>query len=544
MSIELVARRIDELLPLAWIAVLPSSGSAVLSVLHGRCVEVFTDGFFEGAWDGKFTDYGFDQAVNVFGSGGKIVGGTITFVSPSHTLEPLYIASTTRFSAVSNSLVFLVQHCGLKLDPYEFGYGTALSAIANGLDYTPQRITLQGGSLTILYHHNASLTPDGKIAVVPKTLPPAFPSYDSYSSYLRAVTARVFENARDASRQFHYRPVSTISSGYDSPAVAAIARSCGCDEAVGLGKSNMGDVDSGRSVAESLGMKYTEYERVGRASGATSVEAEFLASGMQGGDLIYNVFEERLAGRIVTTGFLGDKMWEKSNPPNPKIKRGALSGASLGEFRLRVNMLHLPIAFIGCQRHEDISRISNAPEMAAFSVGGGYDRPIPRRILEEMGVPRQAFAQAKRAASVFLLEAQARLSPNARERMAAYCRNEGLNSKYLLLLAPRILWWNLGKELYRVFRRLRRTFGIARGHPMARFFARVGTSLFGIQAPVWSSSHPRFTMVLMWAMSEIGRRYAGADQSSLAHSSGDARHADAAASAPAPSIQSAETWLG
>ena len=33
--------------------------------------------------------------------------------------------------------------------------------------------------------------------------------------------------------------------------------------------------------------------------------------------------------------------------------------------------------------------------MRPWSVGGGYDRPIPRRIAEEAGVPRQHFGQRK-----------------------------------------------------------------------------------------------------------------------------------------------------
>jgi hypothetical protein len=525
MSIKFVARRVEALPPLAWIAVLPRSDTD-LNVLHGPSVELFADGFFEGAWDGRFTDGGFDQAVNVFGSGGKLGQDTVALVGPSHTLEPLYIASTDRLSAASNSLPFLLYHCGLRFDPYDFSYGTALSAIANGLDHTPRRIMLRGGFLTVLYHHNAVLTSDGAITVVAKALPPSFPSFDSYSSYLRGLTARVFQNADDPARRFRYRPISTISSGYDSPAATAVARSCGCNESIGLRTSNMGEPDSGQGVAESLGMEHTDFERVERASGENLVEAEFLASGMQAGDLIYSVFEEKLAGRIATTGFHGDKVWEKSNPPNRVIKRSDISGCSLGEFRLRVNFLHLPMAFIGSQRHHDIHRISNSPEMADFSLGGGYDRPVPRRILEEAGVDRSSFAQAKRAASVFLFEFHRRLSPTARQRIAAYCRKEKLYPQYMLVLGPKILWWTFGRNLYRVLRRLRKILGVAKEHTLAKRLARIGTALFGIKAPVFSSSHPRFTILLMWAVSEIGRRYAPSGQSPLAHSTEYPRYAD------------------
>ena len=45
-----------------------------------------------------------------------------------------------------------------------------------------------------------------------------------------------------------------------------------------------------------------------------------------------------------------------------------------------------------------INYISNSDEMKRYSVGGDYDRPIPRRIVEEMGVHRDEFGQSKKGA--------------------------------------------------------------------------------------------------------------------------------------------------
>jgi len=36
-------------------------------------------------------------------------------------------------------------------------------------------------------------------------------------------------------------------------------------------------------------------------------------------------------------------------------------------------------------------------EMQPWSIGGDYDKPFPRRIAEEMGVPRELFGQRKMA---------------------------------------------------------------------------------------------------------------------------------------------------
>jgi hypothetical protein len=52
-------------------------------------------------------------------------------------------------------------------------------------------------------------------------------------------------------------------------------------------------------------------------------------------------------------------------------------------------MVHVPT--IGVV-DETIIGLSNSPEMAPWQVGGDYDRPIPRRILEERGIERGTFA--------------------------------------------------------------------------------------------------------------------------------------------------------
>lgn len=516
-TIDFAARRVDDLPALAWIAVLPRHTST-LTLLHGPLVEVFQSAFFEGAWDGTFSNGQFDTALNVFGSGGRVSGDRITFVAPSHTLEPLYFISTGHLIAASNSLPFVLAHTGLAFDAYDFRYGTAFSAIVNGLDHTPQDIRLQGGILRIVYHHNTILTLDGRLTTTPKELPPGFGSYADYISYLKMATARVFENAADPQRCSRYLPLSTISSGYDSAAVAAIAKACGCEETIGLGNSNTGEIDSGSRVAEALGMRHTEFERMKRASGDVDLQAEVLSSGMQGEDLVYSVFEQKLSGRILTTGFQGGKVWERSDPPDGRMKRGDLSGSSLGEFRIRTNFVHLPMAFIGCQRHANILHISNAPEMAPYSVGGTYDRPVPRRILEEAGVSRALFAQAKRGASIILFQShQSRMSPAAHRSIASYCNRQGLQPWYTVVLGLKLAWWTIGRNLYRLCRKLRKVLRIDKKSRLARLASRMSVGLFGIEAPVYGASHPRFTILLMWAAAEVGRRYIPAGRHKLAH---------------------------
>ena len=51
--------------------------------------------------------------------------------------------------------------------------------------------------------------------------------------------------------------------------------------------------------------------------------------------------------------------------------------------------------------------------MASWRLGGAYDRPICRRVLEEAGVPRRAVGQGKRMTAVLLFHRTTFLSPTA-----------------------------------------------------------------------------------------------------------------------------------
>ena len=67
------------------------------------------------------------------------------------------------------------------------------------------------------------------------------------------------------------------------------------------------------------------------------------------------------------------------------------------EFRLRVGFVHLPVPTIGALMTPELRRISRSQAMKPWVVSPNYDRPIPRRMAEEAGVPREWFGQNKKA---------------------------------------------------------------------------------------------------------------------------------------------------
>jgi hypothetical protein len=139
--------------------------------------------------------------------------------------------------------------------------------------------------------------------------------------------------------------------------------------------------------------------------------------------------ERLLEGRLLFTGDHGDTIWDPhSLRVSEEIKRGDPGGCAF-EFRSRVGFLLFPVPFAGAVNHPDIHRVSNSEEMRPWLLGrGSYDRPIPRRIVEERGVARDLFGQAKKVvAQAFLpttgeLEDLATLlSPHTHARFRAFC---------------------------------------------------------------------------------------------------------------------------
>src|SRR5690606_10020035 len=98
---------------------------------------------------------------------------------------------------------------------------------------------------------------------------------------------------------------------------------------------------------------------------------------------------------ILVTGHHGGELWCSRRAA---MTDGAASpgrrptvGASLQEFRLNTGFVIFGPAMIAATHGRVIASISDSRAMSAWSIGGNYDRPIPRRIAEEAGIARRAF---------------------------------------------------------------------------------------------------------------------------------------------------------
>jgi hypothetical protein len=416
--------------PLAW-CLRSRRGSDDVTLVCGTGVEVRPDAgaFFEGAWAGPFAEMGrVDEAADVFGSGGVARADHLVLVPPSHTLERIQLMRRGDEMLASNSLCFLLEAAGDELDVDYARYTADFSRIIHGLDYAVTEIPTRSGTrVSLAYFKNIRIGRDGSVAYLDKPLGHDFPSFDAYVADVATTVAAVVANAADPGRRHGtYAPLASVSTGYDSPASATFAVRAGCRHgltfALGRGDGHRPPADdSGRRIGERLGLAVSEFDRDAYLARDDAPEAEFLATGMSGEDVIMTSFEPRLPGTVFFTGFQGGKVWDKHLPPDDRLRRKDLSGASLNEFRLRMRFVHVPVPFIGARLNAQLHRIGNAPDLAAYSVGGDYDKPIARRISESAGVPRDAFGQMKKAVSALVhLRGLDRLSPAARRDVRAF----------------------------------------------------------------------------------------------------------------------------
>lgn len=416
--------------PLAWL--LEVEGAPDRHRLFcGTSVCLSDNAFFEGAWPGSLAAMDFAAKPDAFGSGGVLSDDGWTIVAPSHTLESVFTCSEGAKVTVSNSLPFLLAHRGDALDPTFLDYHRVFFEILNGIEHSPIRFpSLRAKEIRATYFENLAIGRDLEITVRRKPQAPHFKDFADYRAHLAAVVEAVLDNARDPLRKNPYRPLATISQGYDSPAAAALARKAGCREAITHTHARRAfgvlDPDSGEEIAKALDMAITVTDRrfYLQHDNLVTPEAEFFCHGLEGSDVSYLAFEPELKHRVLFTGCHGDVMWDKHAAPTDVIKRGDLDGGSLGEYRRRVDFIHLPLPYVAVLRHRDVVAISNLAEMAPYSLGKEYDRPIPRRILEEAGVPRQAFGQTKKATTLSFFGFQPglveHLSPSTRESLERF----------------------------------------------------------------------------------------------------------------------------
>jgi hypothetical protein len=394
---QLFPKEIPEWPKLAWVATC-KEGSLNIQVFHGPCVEASNAWCVEAVWVGPFTDGGFDRTDLVFGTGIRHRQTHAVFVSSGTTLDRLWYCRNAMGWHVSNSLPALLA-CGRnRLRESYRRYPQDLGSIANGLSGYAKELPLENGVAQVTYFHN--LVFDGRaFSEVPKPQSAfGFKDFEAYYAFQNNTAAQLGDNLGDKERKCKIKPLATISRGYDSATAAIIARAAGCTQVVTFRTARTlikPRSDSGKEVAVTLGMSYEEYNRT--ATEYPDEEAVWAALGLPD-DLNLTLFRYHEPLTLLFTGYHGDIVWDRQrHHGSTSITRHDPIGTGCTELRLIRGIFHCSVPYWGIRCQADIHAISNASEMAPWTLGTDYDRPIPRRIIETAGIKRGAFARRKSA---------------------------------------------------------------------------------------------------------------------------------------------------
>ena len=396
----------DRLPRLAWCARIEKAVPSVV-IEHGQSVETRETFFVEGVWDGPFDQGRFDISDALLGSGARLGENAVVFCPTSHSMDRLYSIRLDSELYVSNSLVYVLHAARQWLDLSEWRYEFWLMSFLMGLDKAIRQIRIGDGVLGLHYCH--TVTVDSSLTMTEQSRPmlPTLHCYDDFVTTLRQYLLALHDNAAHPDRALPFSPLATISSGYDSSACAVLAEAIACREALNVSDSrphsNISVDDSGGAIEKLLNLTVHRARRNALNDIDGFPEAEFLATGNGGDDVILALFADQLPGRMLITGFLGGQLWDTvGTDPKRSIHQEFTypPGATLNEFRLRLGFVHLPIPLLVYTRHPNVLAISRSDEMMPWRLGGNYDRPIPRRILEERGLRRGTFATNKNAVTV------------------------------------------------------------------------------------------------------------------------------------------------
>ena len=276
-------------------------------------------------------------------------------------------------------------------------------------------------------------------------------SFSDYRERIGKAFHGITQNATNSSRKVSYGLVTTVSKGYDAPCCAVIAKECGCDTAVTFEAKGKYTEDSGVEIAKRLGYGHIVERDAEEYLHRTDLpEAEQIASGEIGSDLCFVAFDDLFKNRLVFTGDRGDSVWAKENPIcNDEFEfTDMLSHIGMGERRLWLGYISVPVPLFGASAWTSIQRIAQSDEMNQWSIGGNYDRPIPRRICEEAGLERTSFGIKKHGAGFTYRydwggRAKSRMSTTAANSFTEYLvKNKKFHPKQLFKY-----FWSV-KELY------------------------------------------------------------------------------------------------
>jgi len=475
---------------LAWLAAIDRR-SLTTEVVCGRSVEV-QDGFtVEGTWEGPFRAGEMDAAAHLFGSGVRARTDAVMLCASSALVDRLVYVADERRALCSNSLPLLLAAAGARLDDAH-DYTAECRALMHGRRLYPRALHAVAADaplrLNQVYGENLRIDRD-RVTHAGRPEPVvSLRSYAEYEQALRTSLQALCANLHDGARRIPCDLLGTVSTGYDSAAAAALGIAHGLTTCFTTSPAVDPALEDGAAVARALGLQPI---LLSRSAPEAQLERALLSSTLDGRESVFASMAAQLREQpgmtALLTGYHGDKIWgcDTSGPClSPDVMRGDTSGLNLSEVRLHAGFVNLALPFLHAPRIAEVVAISNSPEMAPWRLDNGYDRPIPRRIVEGRGVPRELFGQRKSVVMDYAL----------------WPRNDDLRRALRAHLRRRHGYGRLAHLMHEAS-------GIA-DYRLAR--VRGGSDGFSLRARLWPAHRQLANRIFVWAVNQSAQELATA----------------------------------
>lgn len=383
---------------LAWTARWTERSDSI-DVYHGPMVEIGDGWCVEAVWAGDFMAGDFDRTDLVFGSGIRCRDNQVIFVSSGTAMDRLWYFQKDKTWFVSNSLAALSSCAGLSLIedfPYASDRNSAIRTTW-GAESCVRSFPTQSGEANLVWFNNLVYDGSSLQETQKPDTAPSFKKFVDYQEFLFEGARSLRMNLESPQRRHKVGALASISSGYDSPAAAVVAKHAGCSESVTIKQSSSfwRGSDSGEAIAKHLGLTCRSYNRVAKEY---PYEEAFWAASGYCNLLNWTLFEYTEPVCLFFIGCYGDALWDRKRLAEP-FTFEIWDDLAMSEYRLFAGMLQCAVPFWGMRHAKEISDISFSDEMEPWTMHSNYDRPIARRIVEEASVPRGSFALNKKNTS-------------------------------------------------------------------------------------------------------------------------------------------------
>src|SRR5207247_9160477 len=203
----------------------------------GARYERAEEGLGEGVWAGGCAVRDCGRPAIVCGAGARLRAGVVAVVSAASTVDRLESLAAGDWLWVSNSLPCLLAAVDGAVDPAYPRYFADFASIRLGLGRYRRALATSAGSVRLPSFGN--LVWDGtRLRDQPKPSPARdLSSFARYRGFLESSLQRLATNLAATDRRRPYALLGTISSGYDSPTVAALAQAAGLKYAITFDRS-------------------------------------------------------------------------------------------------------------------------------------------------------------------------------------------------------------------------------------------------------------------------------------------------------------------